>query len=58
MNNNSTFAYVHTESGPVKPAKAVPIETMKNIVASIQGKHVRGEKGVNWGDLAKKVNKD
>ena len=58
MNNNSTFAYVHTESGPVKPAKAVPIETMKNIVASIQGKHVRGEKGVNWEDLAKKVNKD
>lgn len=58
MNNNSTFAYVHTESGPVKPAKAVPIETMKNIVASIQGKHVRGEKGTNWADLAKKVNKD
>lgn len=58
MNNNSTFAYVHTESGPVKPAKAVPIETMKNIVAAIQGKHVRGEKGTNWGDLAKKVNKD
>lgn len=58
MNNNSTFAYVHTESGPVKPAKAVPIEMMKNIVASIQGKHVRGEKGTNWADLAKKVNKD
>lgn len=58
MNNNSTFAYVHTESGPVKPAKAVPIETMKNIVASIQGKHVRGEKDTNWGDLAKQVNKD
>lgn len=58
MNNNSTFAYVHTESGPVKPAKAVPIETMKNIVASIQGKHVRGEKGTNWAELAKKVNKD
>lgn len=58
MNNNSTFAYVHTESGPVKPAKAVPIQTMKNIIASIQGKHVRGEKGTNWGDLAKKVNKD
>lgn len=58
MNENSTFAYVHTESGPVKPAKAVPIETMKNIVASIQGKHVRGEKGTNWADLAKKVNKD
>jgi len=58
MNNNSTFAYVHTESGPVKPAKAVPIETMRNIVASIQGKHVRGEKGTNWADLAKKVNKD
>ena len=58
MNNNSTFAYVHTESGPIKPAKAVPIEMMKNIVASIQGKHVRGEKGTNWADLAKKVNKD
>lgn len=58
MNNNSTFAYVHTESGPIKPAKAVPIEMMKNIVASIQGKHVRGEKGTNWEDLAKKVNKD
>ena len=58
MNNNSTFAYVHTESGPVKPAKAVPIQTMRNIIASIQGKHVRGEKGTNWGDLAKKVNKD
>lgn len=58
MNNNSTFAYVHTESGPVKPAKAVPIQTMKNIIASIQGKHARGEKGTNWGDLAKKVNKD
>lgn len=58
MNDNSTFAYVHTESGPVKPAKAVPIETMKNIVASIQGKHVRGEKCTNWADLAKKVNKD
>lgn len=58
MNNNSKFAYVHTESGPVRPAKAVPIETMKNIVASIQGKHVRGEKGTNWADLAKKVNKD
>lgn len=58
MNDNSTFAYVHTESGPVKPAKAVPIETMKNIVASIQGKHVRGEKGTNWADIAKKVNKD
>lgn len=58
MNNNSTFAYVHTESGPVKPAKAVPIEMMKNIVASIQGKHVRGEKGTNWADLAKKVNKE
>lgn len=58
MNNNSKFAYVHTESGPVRPAKAVPIETMKNIVASIQGKHARGEKGTNWADLAKKVNKD
>ena len=58
MNNNSTFAYVHTESGPIKPAKAVPIQTMKNIIASIQGKHVRGEKGTNWGELAKKVNKD
>ena len=58
MNNNSTFAYVHTESGPIKPAKAVPIEMMKNIVASIQGKHVRGEKGTNWAALAKKVNKD
>lgn len=58
MNNNSTFAYVHTESGPIKPAKAVPIDMMKNIVASIQGKHVRGEKGTNWADLAKKVNKD
>ena len=58
MNNNSTFAYVHTESRPIKPAKAVPIEMMKNIVASIQGKHVRGEKGTNWADLAKKVNKD
>lgn len=58
MNNNSKFAYVHTESGPVRPAKTVPIETMKNIVASIQGKHVRGEKGTNWADLAKKVNKD
>lgn len=58
MNNNNKFAYVHTESGPVRPAKAVPIETMKNIVASIQGKHVRGEKGTNWADLAKKVNKD
>lgn len=58
MNNNSTFAYVNTESGPIKPAKAVPIEMMKNIVASIQGKHVRGEKGTNWADLAKKVNKD
>ena len=58
MNNNSTFAYVHTESGPIKPAKAVPIEMMKNIVASIQGKHVRGEKGTSWADLAKKVNKD
>ena len=58
MNNNNTFAYVHTESGPVKPAKAVPIQTMKNIIASIQGKHARGEKGTNWGDLAKKVNKD
>lgn len=58
MNNNSTFAYVHTESGPIKPAKAVPIEMMKNIVASIQGKHVRGEKGTDWADLAKKVNKD
>lgn len=58
MNNNSTFAYVHTESGPIKPAKAVPIEMMNNIVASIQGKHVRGEKGTNWADLAKKVNKD
>lgn len=58
MNNNSTFAYVHPESGPIKPAKAVPIEMMKNIVAAIQGKHVRGEKGTNWADLAKKVNKD
>jgi hypothetical protein len=58
MNNNSTFAYVHTESGPIKPAKAVPIDMMKNIVASIQGKHIRGEKGTNWGDLAKKLNKD
>ena len=58
MNNTSTFAYVHTESGPSKPAKPVPIEMMKNIVASIQGKHVRGEKGTNWADLAKKVNKD
>lgn len=58
MNNNSTFAYVHTESGPIKPAKAVPIQTMRNIIASIQGNHVRGEKGTNWADLAKKVNKD
>lgn len=58
MKHNGTFAYVHTESGPVKPAKAVPIETMRNIVASIQGKHRRGERGVEWGDLAKKFNKD
>ena len=58
MNNNSNFGYVHTESGPVKPAKTVSIETVRNLVASIQGKHVRGEKGTNWGELAKKINKD
>ena len=56
--NTTSMSYVSTESGPVVPAKSIPIKMMKNIIADIQGKHCRGESRTDWGDLAKKFNKD
>lgn len=40
--NNHIYIYVSAESGPVVPAKSIPIEMMKNIIADIQEKHCRG----------------